>query len=571
MDYKGYIAECISKALNDDLDKVLGLLSVPPNENMGDVAFPCFSYAKQFRKAPAMIAQEVLERIKSDSDFDEKIIAKMEVAGGYLNFFLNRNEFISSVVSDVVEKGVDFARSDEGNNKKVIVEFSSPNIAKPFHIGHLFSTSLGNSIEKIYSYLGYDTVKINHLGDWGTQFGKLISAYKRWGVDEDILKDPINELLKIYVKFHQKAEENPSLEDEARMYFKKLEDGDEEIVRLWKFFVEVSMKEFSRVYNMLNISFDSYAGESFYQDKMPEVIEMLEEKGLLEDSEGARVVTFGDMPPCIIIKKDGTTIYATRDIAAAIYRKRHYDFHKNIYVVGLPQTLHFKQVFGVVDKMGFGWADDCVHVGFGTVRFPDKKLSTRHGDVVFLEDVLNESIAKTREIIENSSTTKEIENVDEVATKVGIGAILFTFLRNARERDIVFTWEDILDFEGESGPYVQYSYARGKSILRKAEEQNIEYRGAKLDVLDSQEEFALVKLIKDFPEAIRNAANKYEPSIVTRHIVDVAQAFNKFYNSCSILKAEEDVMKARLNIVEASCICIKTGLNLLGIEEVEKM
>lgn len=277
------------------------------------------------------------------------------------------------------------------------------------------------------------------------------------------------------------------------------------------------------------------------------------------------------MPPCIIIKKDGTTIYATRDIAAAIYRKRHYDFHKNIYVVGLPQTLHFKQVFGVVDKMGFGWADDCVHVGFGTVRFPDKKLSTRHGDVVFLEDVLNESIAKTREIIENSSTTKEIENVDEVATKVGIGAILFTFLRNARERDIVFTWEDILDFEGESGPYVQYSYARGKSILRKAEEQNIEYRGAKLDVLDSQEEFALVKLIKDFPEAIRNAANKYEPSIVTRHIVDVAQAFNKFYNSCSILKAEEDVMKARLNIVEASCICIKTGLNLLGIEEVEKM
>ncbi|HOA31908.1 MAG TPA: arginine--tRNA ligase, partial [Clostridia bacterium] len=440
MDYKGYIAECISKALNDDLDKVLGLLSVPPNENMGDVAFPCFSYAKQFRKAPATIAQEVLERIKSDSDFDEKIIAKMEVAGGYLNFFLNRNEFISSVVSDVVEKGVDFARSDEGNNKKVIVEFSSPNIAKPFHIGHLFSTSLGNSIEKIYSYLGYDTVKINHLGDWGTQFGKLISAYKRWGVDEDILKDPINELLKIYVRFHQEAEENPSLEDEARMYFKKLEDGDEEIVRLWKFFVEVSMKEFSRVYNMLNISFDSYAGESFYQDKMPEVIEMLEEKGLLEDSEGARVVTFGDMPPCIIIKKDGTTIYATRDIAAAIYRKRHYDFHKNIYVVGLPQTLHFKQVFGVVDKMGFGWADDCVHVGFGTVRFPDKKLSTRHGDVVFLEDVLNESIAKTREIIENSSTTKEIENVDEVATKVGIGAILFTFLRNARERDIVFTW-----------------------------------------------------------------------------------------------------------------------------------
>ena len=295
MDYKGYIAECISKALNDDLDKVLDFCRYRLMKTWG-CCIPLFFICKAIQKGSCHDCTGSTERIKSDSDFDEKIIAKMEVAGGYLNFFLNRNEFISSVVSDVVEKGVDFARSDEGNNKKVIVEFSSPNIAKPFHIGHLFSTSLGNSIEKIYSYLGYDTVKINHLGDWGTQFGKLISAYKRWGVDEDILKDPINELLKIYVKFHQKAEENPSLEDEARMYFKKLEDGDEEIVRLWKFFVEVSMKEFSRVYNMLNISFDSYAGESFYQDKMPEVIEMLEEKGLLEDSEGARVVTFGDMP-----------------------------------------------------------------------------------------------------------------------------------------------------------------------------------------------------------------------------------------------------------------------------------
>lgn len=570
MEYKSHIAKLINRTLNDDIEKVESLLAVPPNDKMGDIAFPCFSYAKQYRKSPQMIAQDILDNILSDNE-GYGLIDRMEVAGGYLNFFLKRGEFVSKVVTEVIEKGDDYGKSEYGKGKRVLVEFSSPNIAKPFHIGHLVTTALGSSIEKIYSHLGFDTVKINHLGDWGTQFGKLISAYKRWGNKEVINNDPINELLKIYVKFHKEAEENPELEDEARSYFKKLEDGDEEIVGLWKYFVEVSMKEFRRVYEMLNISFDSYAGESFYQDKMPEIVDMLKEKGLLEDSEGAKVVTFEDMPPCIILKTDGTTIYATRDIAAAVYRKRHYDFYKNIYVVGLPQTLHFKQVFGVLKKLGFSWADDCVHVGFGTVKFPDKKLSTRHGDVVFLEDVLKESIQKTKEIIETSSTSKEIDNVDEVAQKIGIGAILFTFLKSARERDIVFTWEDILDFEGESGPYVQYSYARGKSVLRKANDLGIDFKDADLSVIDGDEEFTLIKLINNMSDVIKDAALKNEPSIVTRYIIDVAQAFNKYYNSCSILKAEPNIMKARLKIVEASCTCIKIGLSLLGIEVVEKM
>ncbi len=571
MDYKSYIAEYISNALNEDYAKVMGLLALPPNENMGDVAFPCFSYAKQFKKSPQLIAQDICNKI-SKTDFNKAgILDRMEVAGGYLNFFLNRGNFITDVVNYVIKHGSEYAVSDLGKGKKVIVEYSSPNIAKPFHIGHLVTTALGNSIEKIYKYLGYETVKINHLGDWGTQFGKLISAYKRWGNDEEILKDPINELLKIYVKFHKEAEENPDLEDEARAYFKKLEDGDSEVVSLWKFFVEVSMKEFKRVYDMLGVSFDSYAGESFYHDKAPEIVNMLNEKGLLEDSEGAKVVKFENMPPCIIIKTDGTTIYATRDIAAAVYRKRQYNFYKNIYVVGLPQTLHFKQVFGVLNKLGFEWYEDCVHVGFGSVKFPDKKMSTRHGDVIFLEDVLKEAISKTKEIIENSSTGKQTDNTEDVSKKIGIGAVLFTFLKNARERDIVFTWEDMLDFEWESCPYVQYSYARGKSILRKANESGIDYLDANLSLIEGQEEFTLVKLINGFSDIVKDAAEKYEPSVITRYVIDVAQAFNKFYNGCNILKAEENLCKARLKIVEAACVCIKTSLELLGMEVVEKM
>lgn len=575
MDYKKIAAAAIARALDTQemtADKAERLVAIPPNSEMGDIAFPCFSLAKTMRKAPPAIAAEIKEKIEGDAELS-KIILRTEAVGGYLNFYLKRGIFVQDVVQEVIDKGDEYAKSQEGAGKKVLVEFSSPNIAKPFHIGHLVTTALGSAIERVYRFLGYDTVKINHLGDWGTQFGKLISAYKHWGDEKTIQQDPINELLKIYVKFHSEAETHPELEDEARMYFRKLEEGDPEVTALWQFFVDASMKEFNRTYDLLGITFDSFAGESFYSDKMPEIVELLKEKNLLEESDGAQVVRFEDdnIPPCIILKSDGTTIYATRDLAAALYRKRHYDFYKNIYVVGTPQTLHFKQIFSVLGKMGYEWASDCVHVGFGYVRFPDKVLSTRHGDVVFLEDVLRESIQKTKEVIENSPTSKNIEEIDEVAEKIGVGAILYTFLKNGREKEIVFTWKDILDFEGESGPYVQYAYARGKSVLRKAAESGIHYENADLSIVDGNDEFELIKLINSYGDVVRDAAAKYEPCCVTRFVTDLAQSFNKFYNACNIMKSEPALRKARLMITQAACVCIKSALSLIGVSVVEKM
>lgn len=575
MNYKKAAAEAASSVLGEDIitkEQAEKLMTVPPNPDMGDVAFPCFTLAKSLRKSPQIIAKE-LEASVSDIVRDGGVFTRVEALAGYLNFYLDRGAAAKSVISEVLSKKEAYGRSDEGEGKRVLVEFSSPNIAKPFHIGHLVTTALGSSLERIYSFLGYETVKINHIGDWGTQFGKLISAYKRWGDEEAMRKDPLNELLKIYVRFHNEAEKEPSLEDEARMYFKKLEDGDKEVHDLWQFFVDVSLKEFNKTYELLDITFDSYAGESFYTDKMPEVVDMLTEKGLLEESDGAKVVRMDDdsIPPCIILKSDGTTIYATRDLAAAIYRKRTYDFSKCLYVVGTPQALHFKQVFSVLGKMGYDWADDCKHVGFGYVRFPDKVLSTRHGDVVFLEDVLHESIEKTKEVIKNSPTSKNIEDPDDAAEKIGVGAILYSFLKNGREKDIVFTWNDILDFEGESGPYVQYAYARGKSVLRKANDDGISYSDADLTLASSDEEFELVKLINSYENAVRDAAYRYEPCCVTRYVTDLAQAFNKFYNTCSIMKADEALRKARLMLTEAACICIKSALYLIGVRVVEKM
>lgn len=573
MEYKRYVAEQIASALEEDLQTVQGILAVPPDEKMGDLAFPCFTLAKKLRKAPPVIAQDLCKALEEKGD-PRGLIQRMEVVGAYLNFYLDRGKIAQGVVSQILSAGTEYGKSTEGQGKKVLVEFSSPNIAKPFHIGHLVSTALGNSIEKIYSFLGYETVKINHLGDWGTQFGKLITAYQKWGDEQVILANPIDELLKIYVKFHQAAEDDPSLEDDARLNFKRLEDGDPEITRLWKFFVEASLKEFRRTYDLLNISFDSYAGESFYTDKMPEVVNMLREKGLLEESEGAQVVSFSEdanMPPCIILKSDGTTIYATRDLAAAIYRDRTYHFDRNIYVVGSPQALHFRQVFGVLDKMGFDCASRCVHVGFGYVRFPDRVISTRSGDVVLLEEVLREAIDKTRDIIQEGITGKEIEDLESVSQKIGVGAVLYAFLRNSRERDIIFTWKDMLDFEGESGPYVQYSYARGRSVLRKAQESGLNWSDGDLSLLTTDEEFVLIKWLNEFQSAVRDAANKYEPCCVTRYLTDLAQKFNKFYNSCGIMKAEEPVRKARLLLTEAACTCLQSAMGLLGMQVVERM
>ena len=448
MNFEEHIIDKLQELTGLEREIIAKAVETPPDEKLGDLAFPCFPLAKVMRKAPPVIAQELAKQLSADEYID-----RVDAVGGYLNFFYDRGMFISNTIKAAKAAGEDWGKSKIGEGKTVLVEYSSPNIAKPFHIGHLFSTAVGNSLARIYKFLGYDVESLNHLGDWGTQFGKLISAYKRWGDPKTIEKDPINELLKIYVKFHEEAEKHPELEDEAREYFKKLEDGDAETTELWKYFKDQSLVEFKRVYDMLGVSFDSYNGEAFYSDKMDEVVDILREKGLLTESEGAQVVDLSDMnmPPCIILKSDGATIYATRDIAAALYRHRTYNFDKNIYVVGLPQSLHFRQIFETMKRAGWEWSKDCVHVGFGLVKLPGKNMSTRHGDVVFLEEVLNESIEKTRSIIESNGS--KVDDIDDVSKKIGIGAILYTFLKNSREKDIVFSWDTMLDFDGESAPY----------------------------------------------------------------------------------------------------------------------
>lgn len=563
MDYKRIVAERIKEFVDLDLEFIEGLIEIPPKPEMGDFAFPCFQLAKAMRKAPQMIAGEIKEKMNKEG------FERVETAGPYLNFFMDKGAFAEVTVTKILNEKENYGSSKVGEGKNVTIDYSSPNIAKPFHVGHLCSTSIGNSLYRIMQFAGYNCIGVNHLGDWGTQFGKLISAYKRWVDEEALEKEPIKELLRIYVKFHDEAEKDPTLVDEGRMHFKNLEDGSEFEVKLWERFKTLSLKEFENVYDMLGVKFDSYAGESFYNDKMDRVVEELTQKNLLEESHGAQVVMLEDynMPPCIIKKADGATIYATRDLAAALYRKDTYDFYRNIYVVGQDQALHFNQVFKVIDLMGNDWAEKCKHVGFGMVKFSDRKLSTRKGEVVFLEDLLNESITKIAELIQEKNP--ELENKDEVAKKVGIGAVKFTYLKNRRGKDIIFKWSEMLNFEGETGPYVQYTYARGKSILRKAGELNTAPDFSKLN---SKEAFELVKTLNNFKDAILDAIDKLEPSIVTRYVVDIAKGFNKFYNAHNIMNTEDEELKAaRLKMVEASCQVIKNALDLLGIEVVEKM
>lgn len=562
MDYKKSIAEKIKEVVELDIETIEKLIEIPPKSEMGDFAFPCFQLAKTFRKAPNMIAEDLKGKINKDG------LEKVENLGPYLNFFLEKSAFAKDTIEKVLKEGDNYGSSEIGKGKNITIDYSSPNIAKPFHVGHLFSTAIGNALYRIFNFEGYKSIGINHLGDWGTQFGKLISAYKRWSDEEALKKDPIKELLRIYVKFHEEAEKDPSLEDEGRMYFKKLEDGEKEEIALWTKFRELSLKEFQKVYDILGVKFDSYAGESFYNDKMERMVGEVKSKGILTESNGAKVVMLDDynMPPCIILKSDGATIYATRDLTAAEYRKKNYDFYKSIYVVGKDQTLHFKQVFKTLELMGYDWAHDCKHVSFGLVKFADRKLSTRKGEVIFLDDLLKESVAKTLEIINEKNP--ELENKEEVAKKIGVGAMVFTYLKNSRERDIVFDWKEMLSFDGETGPYVQYTYARAKSILRKAGEVSTDVDYSKLN---SKEEFELIKTLEGFNDAILYAIEKLEPSVVTRYTIDVAKAFNKFYNAHGILKAEDDVKNARLKLVEATSQVIKNGLNLIGLEVVEKM
>ena len=564
MDYKEIIAKLIKEHVDLEIEDIKKLIEIPPKSDMGDFAFPCFQLARVMRNAPNMIAEELALKLNKEG------FERIENLGPYVNFFVDKEAFTKNAIETVLTEGEDYGKSNIGEGKTVCVEYSSPNIAKPFHVGHLFSTSIGNSLYILFKEEGYDVVGINHLGDWGTQFGKLISAYNRWVDEEALEKDAISELLRIYVKFHDEAEKDPSLVDEGRMHFKRLEEGAEEETALWKRFRELSLKEFNRVYDLLGIKFDSLAGEAFYNDKMQVVIDELKEKNLLTESNGAQVVMLDEynMPPCIVLKGDGATIYATRDLAAANYRKNTYDFDKCVYVVGTPQALHFKQVFKTLELAGKDLAKDCVHVGFGLVKFADGGMSTRKGKVVLLDDLLSEAVSKTLEIINEKNP--ELENKEEVAKKIGIGAVIFTYLKNSREKDIIFDWKEILSFEGETGPYVQYSYARGNSILERAGEvdlTNIDY-----SKLNSKEEFELIKSLESFKKNIHLAIEKFEPSVMSRYVIEVAKLFNKFYNAHSVLNLEdEELKKARLALVKASLQVIKNGLGLLGIEVVEKM
>ncbi len=571
MDYKEKIGELLASFMEISRQELSGMIEVPVEEKMGDYALPCFRLAKAMKKAPPIIASEMAERLKDNPAFE-----KVEAVGAYLNFFMRKDLYSREVIQTILDEKENYGRSVQGKGKKVVVEFSSPNIAKPFHIGHIRSTVIGNSIYKIYDYLGYETIRINHLGDYGTQFGKMIVAYRHWGKREDVVKAPIDTLLSYYVKFHQEAESHPELEEEARKAFFNLEKGNPEEQELWQWFRDESLKEFNRVYTMLGIEFDSLAGESFYSDKMDRVVKELDEKGLLIPSEGAKIVDLEEykLPPALITKRDGSTLYITRDIAAAIYRKETYDFYKNLYIVGNQQLLHFQQWMKIVELMGYSWSNDCVHIPFGLVSLEDgDNLSTRKGKVVFLEDVLRRAVEKTREIILEKNVNTD--NVEETAAQVGIGAIVFNELSNSRGKDYVFSWDKVLAFEGETGPYVQYTHARACSILRNAGDETLNLAkskdGLEPSYLTGDCGYRLVKLLYSFPDRVVDAGARYEPSVIARYVVDVAQGFNRFYHEEHILVPDPLERASKVALVLAAKQVLANGLNLLGVHAPEKM
>lgn len=564
MDTRSEIAKAISAATGIAENELASYIELPPDPNMGDYAFPCFRLAKAMRKAPAAIANELKDKLTLPA-----AITKAEVAGGYLNFFEDRAGAAAATITRALNEKDNYGSSNEGHGANVCVEFSSINIAKPFHIGHLPSTAIGNSLNRIYKALGYNTIAINHLGDWGTQFGKMIVAYKKWGNGKSIEDSTVRELVKLYVRFHEEAEKDDSLNDEARAWFRKIEQGDAEAVDLWQRMKKLTLKEVGEVYKLLGVEFDSYAGESFYEDKMQAVIDELDSKNLLKTDKGARIVDLSDynMPPCIIVKSDGATLYATRDLAAAIYRKNTYDFVKSIYVVAYQQNLHFQQFFKVLELMGKDWVKDCVHVNFGMVSMEEGTLSTRHGNVVYLEDVLNASIEKTLEIIKEKSP--DLEDKAAAARAVGVGAVVWGILYNSRIKDTSFSWAKMLNFDGETGPYAQYTHARCCSVLRKAGG----YDAANVDcsLLSGEAETALIKAIAAFPDTVKAAAEKYEPYLVARQVIEVCACFNKFYYDCRIMDDDAATKNARLALTDAARICIKNGLYLVGLEAPERM
>ena len=567
MDYKKYIADLI-EIDGVTKEELYELIALPPNTEMGDFALPCFKFAKIMRKSPVMIAEELKNSIMSDKiPMSDKVISEVTAVNGYLNFKVNKGDLVRSTLDRILNEKEKFGSSNEGNGKTVCIDYSSINIAKPFHIGHLSTTVLGGALYRIYNYLGYKAVGINHLGDYGTQFGKLISAYKRWGVKEVIEKGGIRALNELYVKFHQEAEIHPEYDDEARAYFKAIEEGDEECLALFRWFKELTLKDVQKIYDMLDIHFDSYAGESFFADKMQPIVDELREKGLLVESRGAQVVDLEEygMAPCMILKSDGTSLYATRDMAAATYRKVTYDFYKCLYVVAYQQNLHFKQFFKALELMGKDWAKDLVHVAYGMVSLEEGTMSTRKGNVVFLEDVINKCIEKAYTIL--AEKNPDLENKEDVAQKVGVGAVIFGALYNSKIKDIVFSYDKVLNFDGETSVYVQYTCARANSVIQKGGVP-AEYTIPEL----TAEEIELVKALATFPETVQNAAEKYEPSFIARFAVDVSQKFNKFYFNCKILAAEtEEVKNFRLTLTQATRQALQNAFGLLGIGIPEKM
>ncbi len=564
MDYKQALINAVAKAAQIPAEEILSLIEIPADTAMGDYAFPCFRLAKQLRKAPQMIAADISAKLEQP-DF----IADVQVVGAYINFYLNKQRYIEEALSDVEKQDGSFGSSNLGQGKTVCIDYSSINIAKPFHIGHLSTTVIGNALYRIYGFLGYKPVGINHLGDWGTQFGKLIAAYKKWGSKADIEGNSITAMLELYVRFHDEAEKDESLNEEGRAWFKKIEDGDAEALEIFNWFKELTLKEVSVIYDMLGVQFDSYAGESFYNDKMQPVIDELKAKNMLELSEGAYVVRLGeDLPPCIVLKSDGATLYSTRDLAAAFYRKKTYDFDKCLYVVAYQQNLHFKQWFKVVEMMGYDWAKDLEHVAFGMVSLEDGTLSTRKGKVVFLQDVLNKAIEKTLSIIKEKSPN--LENKEDVAKAVGVGAVVFDTLSSARIKDITFSFDRVLNFDGETGPYVQYTHARCASLLRRAE---FDWTAAEKDytALDNTEAFAVAKLLYAFPETVQKACEKNEPYLVTRHTIELAKAMNRFYYEHRIIDDNKAQTAARLELTACVKQVIKTGLWLIGVQAPDRM
>ena len=567
INFKNIIAKSIAKVTNLNEEELESYIEVPKDASMGDYAFPCFKLAKELRKAPPAIASEIKENIQ----VDEKYISKIEIVGGYLNFFTNNIALVEDVLKDFSEKGKLYGSSTIGNGKNIVIDYSSPNIAKPFHIGHLRSTVIGGALYKVYKFLGYNVTGINHLGDYGTQFGKLIEGYKRWGDEYDIESNPIDELTKIYVRINNLCKEDESVLEECRNNFKKLEDQDPYCTEIWQRFRSLSLKEFQKVYDLLGSKFDSWNGEAFYSDKMPEVVQILEKTGRLVESEGARIIDLGeDMAPCIIGKTNGSTTYATRDLAAILYRTRTYDFDKALYVTSYEQVLHFKQVFEVAKLLGIDekYINGLEHVPFGMVRLKEGKMSTREGNIIKLEDLLNEAITRALKVIEEKNP--ELEGKEEVAKKVGIGAVIFNDLSNSRIKDEVFDWDAMLNFQGETGPYIQYIYVRTKSVLDKAG-YIPNFNEIDISKLNDAQSIETIKTIYNFEDVLKQVTDKNEPSILSRYLINLAQNFSSFYNANKIITDEKNLQDARLYLTYAVGTILKTGAGLLGINMPDRM